>query len=700
MATIDIQKELFEQAKRIRDQLLNRQKWSPTKPISSNPDLSYKQKNTIIYFFYLLLAKKNRVVADKKTEKYYNKTVPSVTQENQNKVKKQAFEINQSTNEYYETDVTEKRNELINNSGIILDGKEVDKGENPYPFKNQEPVVHLPDNVKNIYAQNAALEESKREWHQWKKDLKPFIGSNRIYNYPEPDELPHVKDQTVANKKKYILQNTLGETETQIVYKSWVPSSYWGATGTPEKPMSSLINEKLKSSNFKLGSVKFFIEKLHGRGTTGPFKKGPIKSGLTAVDLPNRMLFPAYLAETNDSFSNEWSSYSFIGRGEDFGAYKNTTRTLSLSFWVLSDYSSRLLINAAQTIENNRIQNSLGSAGFNGQKLNNNKKTANIPPKIKDASGKIFKSLDDIEKDEKDIADEILKANVDWGSGIYPNYQQTTKGKLGYVPNYTTGTPEQLYERATFLAQCNYAWYRKDGKMKEQPMIRLRVGDWYDVIGYIESMDFNMDDFEMDLNPSDIGAIPLGFKCTIKMTILHENEPSSEYRGFYHRADRDVVNKNQQENGASELSINKDEVLDNLTSGSPIKSKGLPKTSPNSMSAESIAFQESFKFNGIDLSSVNQLKNLDDVKYDKNKIVKKQTLVRALKASAKLNSVNQLFNINKIPNLSADIVGSVTNQDDKSLSNSKVKSPITKENIKHKKVEGNQPQPLFPKFKR
>ncbi len=659
MALLDINSQIAS----IRDTLLGSQKWNPTKPLISNPDIPPSVKNEILYLYFLFLEKRQATIAAREKEEYYNNTIPST------------------------------REQQANQSNIILPSElgEANTSGSPFGTKNLEPKVILPTNANKIYEQNEANETAKKEWHQWKKDLKPFIGSNRNSNFPGPNDLPHIVDDTVANRKIYNIQTKpLGKEGKEILYKSWVPSNK-NYTGTPDEPISKKVNEMLKKQ--PPGSYRFFIEKLHGRGSTGPFNKNPIKSGLTAGDLPNRMVFPAYLAEFNDSFDVQWSEYKFIGRGEPVSIYQQTVRTITLSFWVISDFSSGLLINAAKELEDEQkkkggFNKELGFGSKNPTDLSG---SVNLPKKvtIEDIS-QVSKRIE-AELDARDHANDVLKnGQPDWGLGAYPLYNQSTKGRSGAVPNLTTGTPELLYERSTFLAQCNYGWYRKDGKLKEQPFVRIRIADFFDLVCRVNSTQITMDEFEVDLNPSLIGNVPMGFKCTMQLQVIHEDEPSSEYRKFYHRADRDQT-QNALEAGERENKESGDQFIDNWNTGSPLKPKlfGSEKNP--------LKFPKETKENLQNLEKLKGIGGLSSLKgganFDKKEFANKENLKKAIKAGALLNVLKTKINNGLIVDLF-----NKKDDDDTSLSNKPVEIDKTKDKTKNN-FGGNEPQPLFPKFK-
>jgi len=291
---------------------------------------------------------------------------------------------------------------------------------------------------------------------------------------------------------------------------------------SPAKPYESYLQTLLQEAKTNnVGAYRFFFEKLHGKYDKGGFyKKNPVQKEQnkkrdmkTISDIGNRMVFAAYISTFSDSYDTDWEGYNFIGRSESFGVYKTTKRTLSLSFYMLSDYSAELLQARAQS----------GDISIAGSS-----------------------NADDVKK-------ALQNYFIDWGSGTYDLPEITDVGpdgkrQTGFVPGQYSGTTEMMWARMTFLAQCNYPWFRNDGKLKEQPIVRVRIGDFLDLSLKIKSMNMSeYDSFNMDLtgHNNKIGAYPMGVKCDISAEIIHSEEPSSEYLKFYHKQEFDIDDRNK-----------------------------------------------------------------------------------------------------------------------------------------------------------
>lgn len=255
------------------------------------------------------------------------------------------------------------------------------------------------------------------------------------------------------------------------------------------------------------GTYRFFIEQLHGRDMSkNPYKKNPVlapgaqKSIIGNYNFSNRMIFPAFVDAFNTSFDVNSEDYSFLGRAEGVPVYKSTSRTILLTFHIISDFETSLLAST--------------------------------------------KKLLDLEKEYKGNIDYLMKdltikdGKIDWGNGTMTG---DMRGKNSFPSNiggnYFEST-ETAWQKLTFLSQCCYPYFRSDGKMKEQPMVRLRLGDFLDVTCMIKNLQFETNPFDaplMTLRDSYLGEQPMGYKVTMSLNIYHDFEPSSEYHGFFHR---------------------------------------------------------------------------------------------------------------------------------------------------------------------
>ena len=414
--------------------------------------------------------------------------------------------------------------------------------------KQAQPITTIPTEFKAFSDMEAVEKKAWEDLHSYDK-VSPEMFTAIFNNLTIKGVIPFRQDQPTSNDLQDLPVNTIGEigkvsllldpaatriymnNESYTVKKAEVGGQqtklYKGivtskdATGkvtiepntiwTPDSPQGKYIADIIQASSVSApGGYRFFFEKLHGKESdaAGFNKRRPIDSKLTQDDVPNRMVFAAYIENYNDSYDTNWAEYSFFGRSENFWNYKNTTRSVTLNFFMLSDFSNELL-----------------DAAIAEKKLN---------------SG----------IDSKTIKDELQKTFIDWGQGGYklPSVTQGADGNyrtFGWVPGQYTYTTEQMWHRMTFLAQCNYPWYRKDGKMKEQPFVRLRIGDFLDVILKIKSLVFDeYEEFNMDLNANTkVGTWPMGVRCALTADVIHMDEPSSNYGEFYHRKDYDSADK-------------------------------------------------------------------------------------------------------------------------------------------------------------
>ena len=389
-----------------------------------------------------------------------------------------------------------------------------------------------------------------------------FPKHNQTYN----NHMEEITNDMISRESFTVFTGAANPNAPNLTFfKSWAKKKPDGSyevdpskTFTPDKPYSTYINDLIKNNdaNIPIGSYKFFIEKLHGRYSTGvPYKKNKIQSTKSKNEIPteltNRMVFAAYINNYNDNFNVEKSEYNFIGRGEGFPVYKQTKRTLTLEFSIMADYSHEMMVAISEVY----------------------RQTNNVTPNNID-----------------DQLEQILKNFPDWGLGTMPLNQINGDTRTGsFIPGIYSDTTESLWTKMTFLSQCAYPYYRADGKLKEQPMIRIRIADFYDLTGMITSLSYDLNELEgiqIDLNPSSIGNVPMAVKVTMSIDIYHDFEPSSNYFGFYHRKEFDE-NTIDPVTGDGSLGVAKkklDTTAENTTKNSPtqiyntIKNEGLLDT--------------------------------------------------------------------------------------------------------------------------
>ena len=372
------------------------------------------------------------------------------------------------------------------------------------------------------------------------------------HNKPYNNHMEDITNDMLAKKSFNVFTGAANPDAPNLTFfKSWAKIKPDGSaepdeanTFTPDKPYSDYISNLIRNSesNIPIGSYKFFIEKLHGRYSTGaPFRKNKIKStkgqDRIPTELTNRMVFAAYINNYNDSYTVEKTEYNFIGRAEGFPVYKQTKRSLTLEFSIMADHSNEMMVAISDFY----------------------RKTQNVTPNNIDNQ-----------------IEQIVKNFPDWGLGTMPINQVNGDVRSGsFIPGVYSDTPESLWTKMNFLAQCAYPYYRSDGKLKEQPMIRLRIADFYDVTGMITNFSIDLNELEgiqIDLNPSNIGNIPLAAKVTLSVDIYHDFEPSSNFFGFYHRKEFDEGTIDPV-TGEGSLGVSKeknDTVLENINKNSPV----------------------------------------------------------------------------------------------------------------------------------
>ena len=511
------------------------------------------------------------------------------------------------------------------------------------------------------------------------------LGLDGEYNFPVSDRDVPTQDPSIGkalmNAETYTI---VSGASKEVFHRGWLQADGTidkNTYSTPDDPMEEKIKNMLEETrNLTPGSYRFFIEKLHGVSSTGFNKKGPIKEKLTRNDLPNRMVFPAYVSAFNDSYDVEWSDYNFYGRGEKVWVYRNTQRELTIEFYIISDYSSELLLTAIANTQNliSSVSTNASEVGKLGsQNINDLKNTSFNQESIMNTSTELkgnTSAVKQIVSNETKLT-EIRRLLPDWGTGLTPIPSMVNGEYTGFVPGQYSGTPEMLWTRLTFLAQCAYPWYRNDGKMKEQPFIRIRIGDFIDAVAKINRL--SLDEYEelgMDLNPSTIGAIPMGVKVTLNMTIVHEDEPTSQYSRFYHRLDFDGKDPHYVPDSMSSTSQSGDTTIDNKTSnqdgstGSTGK-KSQPYSSDFPSPLQKDYESQSNNSNNNDVSSVanafnKDISGLNSTGLSLNDATKKDQLNSALVNAQKINYITSLQNamkLNSTQSSAAQTLANLTN---------------------------------------
>jgi hypothetical protein len=511
--------------------------------------------------------KSNESLANAKLQKQQTSDYFALTEEQE---KQEVFDTRQyNSKEVYNNKIERARNSMLSN--------EIDSVEKRNSYFETEPQRAVEESIysneqnfstyssktadaRNKLRQSSAIKENPKEANDlsqlpseeineiqsekvksFYKEYHPPTGESGVtkinsnllsnqYTFPKPGE--PITTQSRSNGERIAKLNQYTFAGGAIPKGTGVngmvnPHSF----GTADVPYSRKLESMLEEyRRFTPGSYKFFIEKLHGRHASGDFyAKNPIKKGLLRSDIPNRMVFPAYINNYNDSYDVNWQSYNFYGRSEPFGIYNSTSRQLSISFFMVSDFSTEMLLAGVKTARDRVRLEAEGKDPNLAYQYGTDKAITNLIDNV--GTGMT----------EEETLEELRNFLPEWGTGslgfpVYKNGKYT-----GIGPGKYTGTPEMMWSRLTFLAQCCYPWYRNDGKMKEQPMVRIRIGDFIDSTARITRM--SVDDYEslaVDLNPSKVGTMPMGITVTLGMEIIHDDEPSSEYARFYHRKDYDT----------------------------------------------------------------------------------------------------------------------------------------------------------------
>ena len=354
----------------------------------------------------------------------------------------------------------------------------------------------------------------------------------------------HTPDDSIANQTEWIdIKNGLSDK----IFKGWTSKGKNVAVGTLNQPTWERNSREIARAQSLPGSFKFYIEKLHGYDNQGePYKANKISNNPEEYKkFSNRMLFPVFLDNWSDAFTANWNTIDLIGKSEPIRVYNNTTRQLTIDFYILADFSAEIMLAGIQELQEYASQ--ISNEKKNNREIRDNSNFTNEENKFlnKNLSPQAKQVIEsNMTLSEQKQAHLQLQAytknfqNIGHGSNNIP--EMLKNGVYGFTPSATTSTPEMLWNRMTFLAQCCYPYYRQDGKLKENPIIKLRIGDFFDVVCYITSLSINDMEMGWDLNYSpNIGVIPMGAKVSMSLDIIHQQTPSSTYSRFYHRKDYD-----------------------------------------------------------------------------------------------------------------------------------------------------------------
>lgn len=421
-------------------------------------------------------------------------------------------------NEKVVTENTNSANELNN---VITAKKE--------RFTELINALFSPENKNFIFADNTKAENSytfpkakiindnsvlpKKTFPTFGEDIVPddtyaieYINQGSVQPFKVKDNDGNLIDLETPNGAKVFTGWSIKSKNGYIPdpTKTYSPSL---PSDVVDKPLfDAFYNNKLEPPP---GAIKFFIEKLHGAYSDfSPFKMNKIKSSTASGfndNLSNRAVFAAYIETFNDNYNVNAQDINLLGHSESFPIYESTKRNVTLTFSIISDYSLEMLLSLQKIYQELSIDNNLQS-------------------KI-----------------------EQVRRLTYYDQGLGFTGTPFGVADAGYQAVFSD-TPETLWKKITFLAQCCYPYYRNDGKLKEQPFVRFRLGDWFDLTGMIKSLSIDTDSYEsaLDLNPSNIGVIPFSVKVTLNIDVYHDSEPTSTFWGFYHRLEFDNGSANKQ----------------------------------------------------------------------------------------------------------------------------------------------------------
>ena len=242
------------------------------------------------------------------------------------------------------------------------------------------------------------------------------------------------------------------------------------------------------------------------------------------------MWFPPYNINFNETSNVEWSTNTFIGRGENVFTYTDTTRTAELSFDILIDYPTEA--NKYKNTEGNDETDYELLSFFYGRNMNGEKKYG-----IRE---KVFQQEISQNKESKNNTEgygneyEYFKKVEKDSKYNFARQQIVDKVKL-FTPVFHSISPEGFNARLTFLQQCTrqgptnigstngYAKPATNLSFGRMPVCVLRIGDFINTRIIVNSVGIsysNGSSMSWDMNPEGIGLQPMFARVTMTIMLL------------------------------------------------------------------------------------------------------------------------------------------------------------------------------------
>jgi hypothetical protein len=283
------------------------------------------------------------------------------------------------------------------------------------------------------------------------------------------------------------------------------------------------------------------------------------------------MIFPAYIKSFQHGDSASWNSTTFLGRPEPIYTYGNSSRDGSVSFFILTDYATKVDIGYdfnANTNEVKKITEDFDGINFSTKRNSVSRTKAEAKAQTQELKTDLLSdSLTPEQKEEKELeilrietqiglleieeikalSDVSYKENLTNGENLYKfldSFQETErsgdyiehkaentlaklkemKNQIIFQPSYFSGSKADFVERMEFIAKLtrpsrNKSTGGKSGfSFTKAPISHLHLGDWFNHDIVVNSVSYDYSDAPWTLDGGK--TYPMWCNVTINFNII------------------------------------------------------------------------------------------------------------------------------------------------------------------------------------
>ena len=327
--------------------------------------------------------------------------------------------------------------------------------------------------------------------------------------------------------------------------------------------------QKYGTGKYRVGRQKFSIKNPYAPSG----KAGTLLFSILNYSIPqsegNLMYFPPYISSMNNSDNANWNAIDFLGRPEPLYTYKNGTRDASITFFVLTDYSTKVLIGRKGYFDESQDE-MLSQVFFNGNKNFTDAPDAgllnaaaqqtssliqsavNQPGSINDAQSQtqisnLKSQMNNLtnsaassigQNNLSPYSESSSKGNIyDFevsqiettgdGTGVAATTLADTLTRLNdmnryllFQPAFFSGSLVDFSRRITFLSRCTRPALNntKSGfSFTNPPVCHIKLGDWWDHDAIINSVTYDYSDVPWTVTDTSVQPMWLGVTINFNM---------------------------------------------------------------------------------------------------------------------------------------------------------------------------------------